>query len=716
MREEYESNTTVQMGELKAHYEAMIGDMMCTRESELAEAIAADRKGFAARLEHVAEQNDFKLEELRIELSEMHSEDLEKALTDLKNEHNKELVELQASFEAHLKETSNKDKQLLTSQVLSMKDKCEEARTAALEALRVDLSERYSKDIAQAVKDATLQHEGHIEELTATLKKDYTQGISAEKQNFLTQLKEVETKSEHVLSIKLEELRAELSKSHVAQMSKALSDQLKDQETKSQQCLSAEREEFGSHLSEMTRVGEQRLSYAVEKLKAEHQQEVTSLQELHDKQQKAALESASKDFELRIAEMQSAQDLALQDLTDKLMESNNRATEDTVSKMLTAHERELEKLKASHLVEMREALAAKGVEIERHLRVLNASVEERQLFALEELRAELSEAHSVLLAQTIRDVKKNSEIEKQSVLQDFINTADEHHTAASKELVETLGKEGRDALEAQRVITLRERAADTDRMRGEISALTASHEAAIVALKAEALKVQQRQLEDQKRNLESAFKVTARDKEKASERALEASSVLLAADREMAVTNMRAQHVSHRESVPHSLSFDTHTLSLYRLCLSLSLSRSLPTYLSLSPSRSHAIAPVSIAILRLMPSLLPSGHHTTRPQSLLLQLIWFHSIYFYLLSPPRSISQFHCCSTRTRSLPFHPCTQDVALDKLRSELKKLRADALEAEMSHQKALGVALERSLEELSLQRTEIEAVYNRHVLMLL
>jgi hypothetical protein len=32
-------------------------------------------------------------------------------------------------------------------------------------------------------------------------------------------------------------------------------------------------------------------------------------------------------------------------------------------------------------------------------------------------------------------------------------------------------------------------------------------------------------------------------------------------------------------------------------------------------------------------------------------------------------------------------------------------------MSHQKALGAALERSLEELSLQRAEIEAVYNRY-----
>jgi hypothetical protein len=551
MREEYESNTTVQMGELKAHYEAMIRDMVSTQESELAEAIAADRKGFAARLEDVAEQNDFKLEELRIELSEMHSEDLEKALNDLKREHNKELVELQASFEAHLKETCNKDKKLLATQLLSMKDKSEETQTAALEALRVELSERYSKEIAQAVKDTAVQHEAHVEELTSTLKKDFTQGITADKQSFATQLKEVETKHQQMLNVKLEELRAELSKSHAAQMAKALSDQLKDQEKRSQECLAAEREEFGSHLTELTRAGEKRLADALDKLKAEHQQEVTSLQDLHEKKLKAALGAAGKDFKFQIAEMQSAQDLALQDLTEELMESNNRATEETVSKMLTAHEREVEKLKAGHLIEVRDALAAKGEEIEVHLKVLNASSEERQAFALEELRAELSEAHSVLLAQTVREVKKNSDIEKQSVLHDFINTADEHHTAASKELVETLGKEGRDALEAQRVIMLKERAIDIQRMRGEISALTVSHEAAVAALKAEAVKAQQRLLEDQKRDLESAFKLTARDKEKASERAMEASSVLLAADREMAVTNMRAQHVSYYETVPY---------------------------------------------------------------------------------------------------------------------------------------------------------------------
>jgi hypothetical protein len=561
MREEYQSNTTVQMGELKAHYEAMIGDMVSTQESELAEAIAADRKGFAARLEEVAEQNDFKLEELRIELSGAHSEDLETALNDLKNEHNKELVELQATFEAHLKETSNKDKQMLTSQVQSVKDKSEESQAAALEALRVELSEGFAKEMAQALKDATMRHEAHIEELTAALRMEHTQGMTADKQGFEAQLKEIQTKSEEVLCVKLEELRAELSNSHAAQTARALSDQMRDQDTRSKECLAAEREEFGQHLTEMTQAGEQRLRSALDKIKAEHLLEVTSLKDLHDKELKTALVVANKDFKVHVAKMQSAQDEALERLTEELMESNNRATEETVSNMLAAHERDIKKLRASHQVEVREALAAKGVEIEGHLQASNASSEERQAFALEELRAELTEAHTALLAQTIRDVKKNSEIEKQSVLQDFINTADEHHSAASKELIETLGKEGRDALEAQRVIMLRERAADMERMRGEIGALTESHEAAVVALKAEALKAQQKLLEDQKRDLESAFKLSARDKEKASERAMEASSVLLNADRELAVTNMRAQHVSYRETVLCQLSC-CHSLSI----------------------------------------------------------------------------------------------------------------------------------------------------------
>ena len=189
----------------------------------------------------------------------------------------------------------------------------------------------------------------------------------------------------------------------------------------------------------MTQAGEQRLRSALDKIKAEHLLEVTSLKDLHDKELKTALVVANKDFKVHVAKMQSAQDEALERLTEELMESNNRATEETVSNMLAAHEKDIKKLRASHQVEVREALAAKGVEIEGHLQASNASSEERQAFALEELRAELTEAHTALLAQTIRDVKKNSEIEKQSVLQDFINTADEHHSAASKELIETLG-------------------------------------------------------------------------------------------------------------------------------------------------------------------------------------------------------------------------------------------------------------------------------------
>ena len=540
MREEHESEIALQMNDLKAHYESVIEDMVGTQEAELTEAITADRTGFASRLEEIAEQNDFKLEELRIELSEHHADELEKALSEVKDEHVKELVQLQASFEAHLKATANADKQLLASQMQNMKTKSEENQAAALENLRVQLAESYSKEREQVVREIKAQHDAHIEELTTTLGSKFQQGISADKQGFEKKLREVLSKSEETLGIKIEEaeeLRAELQKTHMEQM--------KDQERRSKEHLAAEREKFESQLADTSRVGQGKLSTALDKLKAEHKVVVTSLQEQHDKTLKTALESANRDFKMQLAEVNSAHDQALDDLSTELIESNNKATEETVSKMILSHQKQVEKLKAAHQIEVKEALAAEGEDFHAHLKILTARSEEKHTAAIEELRIELSEAHVVLLAQTVRDLKKNSEIEKQSALCESRNTADQHHSALSKELVETLGKEGRDALEAQRMISMRERAADMERMRGEMSALTDTHEAAVAALKADALKVQQRHLEDQKRDLENSFKLSARDREKASERAIEASSALLTADREAAVTNMRAQHVRY---------------------------------------------------------------------------------------------------------------------------------------------------------------------------
>ena len=51
-------------------------------------------------------------------------------------------------------------------------------------------------------------------------------------------------------------------------------------------------------------------------------------------------------------------------------------------------------------------------------------------------------------------------------------------------------------------------------------------------------------------------------------------------------------------------------------------------------------------------------------------------------------------------------------EKLRGELKKLRSDALEAEMQHQQALGAVMEQHLLELSAQRGDVDAGLGRYV----
>ena len=50
-------------------------------------------------------------------------------------------------------------------------------------------------------------------------------------------------------------------------------------------------------------------------------------------------------------------------------------------------------------------------------------------------------------------------------------------------------------------------------------------------------------------------------------------------------------------------------------------------------------------------------------------------------------------------------------EKLRGELKKLRSDALEAEMLHQQALGDVMEQHLLEISARRADVDAGLSRY-----
>lgn len=51
-------------------------------------------------------------------------------------------------------------------------------------------------------------------------------------------------------------------------------------------------------------------------------------------------------------------------------------------------------------------------------------------------------------------------------------------------------------------------------------------------------------------------------------------------------------------------------------------------------------------------------------------------------------------------------------EKLRGELKKLRSDAIDAEMQHQQALSAVTEQHLLELSAQRGDVDAGLGRCV----
>ena len=515
-------------------------------------------------------QNEFKLEELRIELSEKHLVEMNKVLLDCTKENEAMLRQLRDENVAALEECSAQDRRHFAAQLEDMKIRSDEALKESLQQQRVELSENYLTEMTHAVKHATLEHEALISRLVATHETTLDKGIITERQDHAAKIADMKNQHKQQMIACLADQKEEmvqkfqkqitstvdaLNQKHdqqiemmlrdheedfnISQAEKvAYNDDMKKSVIKGEEKLTAALEDLRSQLE---RQHSDALSLALREMKESHEAQQERLKEEHSQMLSSVSNADKEQFNLMLNEVYVRSE-------NDLLSLRNDLQSEYALKIMEAqkeYHREVSVMKSHYEVEVRAALSFEVESYHAKIEDMKSRGEDTLSDALQQQRKELSTAHSLNLINAVKECQSRCEAEKQSALSEYRNATEDSYSLSTRELVERIGKESREALDSQRTLLQKERNADIERARTEVRTITDTHEAAIASIKFENSRYTERLLDSQKAELESLHKVTIREKEKASEKAFESSSAILSSERDLELSHMRTQYVSH---------------------------------------------------------------------------------------------------------------------------------------------------------------------------
>ena len=214
-----------------------------------------------------------------------------------------------------------------------------------------------------------------------------------------------------------------------------------------------------------------------------------------------------------------------------------------VKKLNSDHEKNTRKLEENYIRDYDNKLKEIKMSYESQIEEINSENEIKLIDMLDNLRYEMKEVHTTNIENIIREKRKEFDVEINLKLRELRNVLDEEHSLECKDLIEKLGTQNRFAHESQTVKFEKERLTESEKMRDEINAIKQEYEQKLVSQKIEQEKLLEKYLSDQGNEFENKMKDTVREKERASEKALKASSAILEAERESFVSTLRAQQV-----------------------------------------------------------------------------------------------------------------------------------------------------------------------------
>ena len=579
---------------MRTENEYFIDNINARHTAELQKLESLQNLEFLHQIEELEKENKLKLERVEKESINLIEEAVKKAVNESQRTHEILISDLRREYQEIFNQTAMTEQKNLVLKVEEIKKIYSEHEENSIKSLKLELSNSYLDDIAANNEESKAANQVHLNQIVKTHETDFKIFATAIKTEYENRTSELNLAHAKNLIMKLNENENILSLTHAEHIQKVINEmeekheiEIKNIQKEHNEELECKHFEYESQIAEAitTAITNDRddINAYYEKATTQLKEKTTTaLHSLHAdltlKQTTAvaqAVAETEKEYDNRIVilienniqnikiyeekeklndqefhrqlnDLRTHHELHIRNLLEENSSNKNESVEEALSILQTKHDKIVKKLCLGYEAKLDEINDALVAEQEHSL----VKMEEQEIqndkklnILLAEQQATLCESHKMQLLQQLKEMRDTILAEHNSIVNELKDKTNNEQSVAIKDIIESYGKKGRDSLEAQRTLFQKERSADLEKTQEEIRVITQNHAIEISNLKSGILKSYQKQLADMKFEMENTTKVTIREREKAAERAMEASSIASYADKELTITNMRSQHV-----------------------------------------------------------------------------------------------------------------------------------------------------------------------------
>ena len=561
----------VELESIRLDNKSLIDNLNNTHTDELQKIKLLHHQEILNRSIEIEEANKLKLEQINENSNILIIESVKKAVDDVQKTHENLIFELRKEYQEILNQLTITEQKNLVLKVGEIKKIYTEHEENSIKSLKLELSNNYLNEIASNNEEFKAVHQNEISELNMRHEERLKNKLNENEINFAFSHAE---KINNVISEMEEKYETEIKNIQIEHNKETVNKQLEYEiqiKDAVETAIASDRDDINKYYENATTELKEKttsalhllhtdltlkhttaVAHAVAENKREYENKIVilienNIQNIKNYEEKEKNNEEEHNRELN--EVRTQHELQIKNLLEEHSKNKNSCIEEEISNLNDKNDKIVKKLYLGYqakLDEMSDALVAE----EEHSLV---KMEEKEIenekkinILLSEQNATLCESHKIQLLQQLKEMRDTLIAEHNTIINELKDKTDNEHSIIVKDIIESFGKKGRDNLETQRSLFRKERSADLEKSKEELRLLTIRHTTEISTLKSVLLKSHQKQLSDMKNEMENTMKVTLREREKAADRAVEASSVLSYTDKEITITNMRSQHVRRR--------------------------------------------------------------------------------------------------------------------------------------------------------------------------
>ena len=561
---------------------SLIYNLINTHTEELQKLKLSYDQEISDQISEIEKDNNLKLEQINESSNKLIKESVKNAVDDVQKTHGNLILDLRKEYQEILNQLTITEQKNLILKVGEIKDIYTEHEENSIKSLKLELSNNYLNDIASNNEELKISYQNQLKNIITTHENQKSELNIKYEENLKNKLNENEISFAFSHAEKINNVISEMEEKHEIEIKNIQIEHNKEIVNKRleyemeirtavETAIASDRDDINEYyenataeLKEKTTIALHLLhtdltlkhttavAHAVAENKKEYENKIVilienNIQNIKNYEEKE--KTNEEEYNRELNEVRTQHELQIKNLLEEHSNNKNSCTEDAILILQNKHDKIIKKLFLGYqakLDEMSDALVAEEEHSLVKMEEKEIENEKKLNILLLEQNATLSESHRIQLLQQLKEMRDTIIAEHTTNINELIDKTDNDHSIIVKDIIESFGKKGRESLETQRTLFQKERSADLEKSKEEIRLLTLNHTTEISTLKSNILKSHQKQLADMKNEMENTIKVLIREREKAADRAVEASSVLSYTDKETTITNMRSQHVRIR--------------------------------------------------------------------------------------------------------------------------------------------------------------------------